>query len=161
MLLSLWAAICMLIYKLTTWQCRNSSNQFIFKNWTFIKPHTGIRNLVVRIWMCRMVPSILPIGLWEPHTHCMAYTGWDWSTPSSTKTAMLPQNKISVCLISKFGHAEARFLVELIAPIQDVSNFQDIMPQAQITKFWLGGDAWTLPTTDVHARVIIYTTIPT
>ena len=76
MLLSLWAAICMLIYKLTTWQCRNSSNQFILKNWTFIQPHTGIRNLVVRIWMCRMVPSILPIGLWEPHTHCMAYTGW-------------------------------------------------------------------------------------
>jgi hypothetical protein len=40
---------------------------------------------------------------------------------------MLPQNKVSVGMISKCGAAEAWVLVGMIAPIQNIGNLQYIM----------------------------------
>lgn len=109
---------------------------------------------LIRVWMCRVRPSVLPIRLWEPLTHCTTYTGWYRNASSCTKTSMLPQNEISVCLISECGHRKTRVLVSSAAPTQYVCNLQHIMPQAQIGKFRLWGNAWRLPAADVHAMII-------
>lgn len=104
--------------------------------------------------MCQMIPSVLLIRLWEPLTHCMAYTCWCRNASSCIKTSMLPQNYISVYLISERGHIKTRALVSSVNPIQHVCNLQHIMPQAQIATFRLWGNAWRVPEADVRAQVI-------
>lgn len=90
--------------------------------------------------MCQIIYSVLLIRLWEPLTHCMAYTCWCRNASSCIKTFMLPQNYISVYLISERGHIKTRALVSSVNPIQHVCNLQHIMPQAQIAKFRLWGN---------------------
>lgn len=59
-------------------------------------------------------------------------------------------------LSASFLNAEVGLLIELIAPIQNISNFQYIMSQTQIVKFYLWCNACALSTADVHSWISKY-----
>lgn len=114
---------------------------------------------VIRI--SRMVTPVLSACLRKTSSQGNTNTGSNWYSPSSSQPPMLPQDKVSVGLVSECRQLITRILVGPRTPIQNVGNLQCIMPQAQISEFGFWGDAWKLPTTDVHAGIIKTSTYPT